>query len=254
VDLSIIIPSFNEYGNIQEIVNRIQHALKASEIHYEIWFIDDSQDETPILLETLSQQLPCVHYMHREKMRGLGTAVVEGFEHSQGDYLIVMDADLQHPPELLPAIWQELQSGTDIVIPSRFITGGSDGGLSFFRQTVSWVARKLGQIAIKQFRTISDCTSGYFGLKHSVIDKVAWQASSWKILMEILVKGNYSTVREIPYHFVARDVGQSKMNLREQWNYLRHIVTLKMYDRHTRERPFSAASLFKIMRLGKRRV
>lgn len=226
MDLSIIIPTFNEQDNIREITTRIQTALKNSQINYEIWFIDDSRDETPTLLDALSKQFPELHYFHRENARGLGTAVVEGFNRSQGNYLIVMDADLQHPPELLPSIIKKLQSGADVVIPSRFIEGGSDGGLNVFRKLVSWVARVIGQIAIKQFRNISDCTSGYFGLKRSVIENITLDPSSWKILMEILVKGNYNSITEIPYQFMARDAGTSKMSMREQWNYVCHIFKL----------------------------
>lgn len=224
--VSIILPSFNEGKNVIAITHRILAALANMSINYEIWFIDDSRDNTPQLLETLSKQFPQVHYLHRQNARGLGQAVVDGFQQAQGKYLIVMDADLQHPPELLPSIIDHLLNGCDIVIPSRFIKGGSDGGLNIFRKFVSWGARKIGQFAIKKFRHFSDCTGGYFGLKREVIDGIHLNPTSWKILIEILVKGNYTYAQEIPYHFVARDTGHSKMSLKEQWNYLKHIAEL----------------------------
>jgi len=225
VDLSIIIPSYNEGNNVFMITHRIEQALATIHLEYEIWFIDDSRDNTPQLLNQLADQNHHVHFVHRTETRGLGTAVVEGFQRSAGKNIIVMDADLQHPPELLPEIYLALQTH-DLVIPSRFIDGGSDGGLNLFRKLVSLVARKIGQFGIKKFRNISDCTSGYFGLQRKVIQNVKLNPSSWKILMEILVKGHYQSCKEIPYHFVQRDVGESKMSVKEQWNYLRHLVQL----------------------------
>ena len=166
-----------------------------------------------------------VNYIHRKNARGLGTAVVDGFRQAKGQQLIVMDADLQHPPELLPDVIEKLKTH-DLVIPSRFIKGGSDGGLSSFRKLVSWTARKIGQISIKRFRSISDCTGGFFGLNRPVISNTTLNPNSWKILMEIIVKGNYNKITEIPYHFVSRDEGNSKMTIREQLRYLFHIGKL----------------------------
>ncbi|MDF2940137.1 MAG: hypothetical protein K0R66_779 [Gammaproteobacteria bacterium] len=226
MDLSIIIPTFNERENVRFISQRIKTALGHLAISYEIWFIDDSKDDTPEVLKQLSEADPCIHYVHRDKGRGLGTAVVEGFSKANGQYLIVMDADLQHPPELLPSMIEKLKQGSEIVIPSRFVQGGSDGGLNAFRKLVSWTARMIGQIALKRLRPISDCTGGYFGIDKKVIEQAKLDPIGWKILMEVLVKGRYSKVAEIPYEFVDRNAGESKMSLKEQWNYLKHIGKL----------------------------
>ncbi|KPV44466.1 glycosyltransferase [Alicyclobacillus ferrooxydans] len=226
MQLSIIVPTFNERENVRVVVERVEDAMKQATQDYEIWFVDDSRDDTPIILEELANSHPHVHYLHREEARGLATACVEGFARASGKYLVVMDADLQHPPELLPAILERLQRGTDIVIPSRFVRGGSDGGLNGFRKLVSWTARTIGRLSISRIRKISDCTGGYFGLKRTAIEGVELDPIGWKILLEILVKGNYQSVHEIPYEFHTRDAGESKMSMREQWNYMRHIVRL----------------------------
>lgn len=226
MDVSIVIPTFNERDNVRTIVQRIEAALTHTEYQYEIWFIDDSRDDTPRVLEELAQSHSQVHYVHRENGRGLGTAVVEGFSRSQGKYFVVMDADLQHPPEVLPTMLKRLSEGIEVVIPSRFVPGGSDGGLNTFRKLVSWTARWIGRITIKRLRAVSDCTGGYFGLHRSVIQDADLDPIGWKILMEVLVKGNYRHVHEIPYEFQSRDAGESKMSMREQWNYLRHIGKL----------------------------
>lgn len=226
MELSIVIPSFNEGQNVIEITNRIQASLDPLGYQYEICFVDDSHDETTTLLEKLSQEVKQVQYVHRENGRGLATAVVEGFRRTSGKYVVVMDCDLQHPPELLPQIMKRLIEGIDVVIPSRFVQGGSDGGLNAARKFISWTARVIGQISIRRLRKISDCTGGYFGVQRNVIENVELDPVGWKILMEVLVKGKYSTVHEIPYAFVERYTGESKMSAREQWNYLRHIVRL----------------------------
>jgi dolichol-phosphate mannosyltransferase len=225
MDLSIVIPTFNERDNVTAITDRIQHAMKGN-IDYEVIFVDDSTDDTPDILENLSKINPIVKYVHRTQDKGLGTAVVKGFSLSQGKYIIVMDADLQHPPELLPVIHQRLSEGIEVVIPSRFVEGGSDGGLNLLRKFISWTARTIGRISIKRMRDISDCTGGYFGIERKVIEGVVLDPIGWKILIEVLVKGRYNSVHEIPYQFVSRNAGESKMSLKEQYNYLKHITKL----------------------------
>ena len=225
MDLSIIIPTFNEASNVKKLVKRITAILKDNSCRYEILFIDDSQDNTPLILEQLVNEFPVVRTIHRRNKTGLASAVVEGFQHCLGNKIIVMDADLQHPPELLPLMLKRL-SEADIVIPSRFVAGGSDGGLNVIRKVISWTARTIGRLAIKKLRNISDCTGGFFGLNRWVITNSPLDPIGWKILMEVLVKGKYHSIHEIPYAFHIRDNGKSKMRLKEQANYLRHIVRL----------------------------
>lgn len=230
--VSLIIPTFNESKTLPVLTGRIIRTLHQIRTDYEIWFVDDSLDETPAILAELAAQHPQIHYIHRENTRGLGSAVVEGFAQAHGQFLIVMDADLQHPPEVLPDIIKALQDGADIVIPSRFVPGGSDGGLNVFRKAISWTARTIGQCFIKRLRCISDCTSGYFGLNRTVINNTATSPGSWKILMEILVKGHWQTITEIPYPFQARRAGESKMSIKEQWRYLKHVIALAKYEKN----------------------
>jgi dolichol-phosphate mannosyltransferase len=226
VDLSVVIPSFNEGENVRTLSERIRNALNHSSYTYELIFVDDSQDDTPRVLEELAQQYREVTYIHRTSNRGLGTAVVEGIERSQGNFIIVMDADLQHPPEVIPSMCRALSESAEVVIPSRFIEGGSDGGLNTFRKVVSWTARTIGRLWIKRIRNISDCTSGYFGFRRSVLDGAQLNPIGWKILMEILVKGKYHSVHEIPYGFQERTYGVSKMNMKDQWHYIQHVFKL----------------------------
>ncbi|MCI0183420.1 Undecaprenyl-phosphate 4-deoxy-4-formamido-L-arabinose transferase [Acidibacillus sp. S0AB] len=194
---------------------------------FEIIFVDDSTDHTPAVLEDLSHQYSFVKYEHRDTEKGLATAVLRGFALAQGDVLAVMDADLQHPPEMLPAMMKGIEEGNaDLVIPSRFIPGGDDGGLRWHRKVISAVARYIGKFALKRLRKINDPTSGYFVFRREVIENVTLKPVGWKILIEILARGNYAKVIEIPYKFQMRNAGESKMSLREQWNYLKHLFLL----------------------------
>jgi dolichol-phosphate mannosyltransferase len=226
MDVSIVVPTFNESENVRELTRRINASMVGTGYSYEIWFIDDSTDSTPEVLWELSEVHPEVRYIHRTTNKGLGTAVVEGFQRAKAKYLVVMDADLQHPPELIPTIIDRLNDGIDVVIPSRFIEGGSDGGLNLFRKFVSWTARTIARVSIHKLRNISDCTGGFFGVRRNVVEGANLDPIGWKILIEVLVKGKYSRVHEIPYGFESRTAGESKMSLREQWNFLRHIVKL----------------------------
>lgn len=222
--LSIIIPTFNERENVITITERIAEVMQNRP--YEIIFVDDSRDETPEILEKLARQNDRVRYEHRVNERGLGTAVVRGFQLAKGDTITVMDADLQHPPEMLIPMINAIDSGCEIVIPSRFIPGGDDGGLNFVRKLISATARYIGKIMLKSVRSINDPTSGFFMFKSFVIEGADLKPIGWKILIEILAKGTYTNIIEIPYQFHARAAGESKMSLKEQWNYLEHLFTL----------------------------
>ncbi|MDD2511151.1 MAG: glycosyltransferase family 2 protein [Syntrophomonas sp.] len=221
--LSIIIPTYNERDNVLRIAEHIGSTLKSS---YEIVFVDDSNDDTPEILQHLSKSDPHVRFEHRHNERGLGTAVVRGFEIASGDVIAVMDADLQHPPEVLLSMLKAIESGADIVIPSRFIPGGNDGGLKLHRKIVSATARYIGKALIKKLRPISDSTSGFFMFRKDVIKEAELQPIGWKILIEVLARGKYTRVIEIPYQFQARAAGESKMSVQEQWNYIRHLMSL----------------------------
>ncbi|AEG16109.1 Dolichyl-phosphate beta-D-mannosyltransferase [Desulfofundulus kuznetsovii DSM 6115] len=222
--LTVIIPTYNEEQNIVPLTKRICRSLKGKT--FEILFVDDSNDGTTKVLEELSRENPQVRFIHRQNQRGLATAVVEGFRAARGDVLAVMDADLQHPPEVLPRLLESIEKGNDLVIASRFVPGGEDGGLTPFRRMISLTARVIGRLALKKVRPVNDPLSGFFMLKKEVIEDVPLSPLGWKILMEVLVRGRYHRPAEVPYVFERRRSNHSKMNLTEQVNYLRHLVRL----------------------------
>ncbi|KHD37952.1 glycosyl transferase [Clostridium acetobutylicum] len=222
--LSIIIPVYNEKGNILELTSRIKSALKNNE--YEIIFVDDSTDETPKIIESLALKYNNIRLKHRKGKKGLSSAVIDGFKFARGDVLSVMDGDLQHPPEMLKSMLFEMKKDTDIVICSRFVLGGKEEGLNIFRKVASFIARLIGKIFLKPLRKISDPTAGFFMLKRKVIKNRDLRAIGWKILIEILVMGDYKRVVELPYSFKRRKHEKSKFTISVQGQYLKQIVSL----------------------------
>ena len=233
--LSIVVPTFNEKNNVEQLIQQIVKALKNVTL-YEIIFIDDSLDETPEVLERLCGIYEHVHYLHRTGEKGLASAVVKGFLLAQGNVLAVMDADLQHPPQLLADMYLTIIDGADIVLPSRYTLGGKDEGLNWFRKLASTAAKLAGKVMLPSLRKISDPTSGYFILKRDVIVDAKLQPLGWKILMEVLVMGNYTKVVELPYAFQKRLADESKINFKVTLQYFAHICSLLL--RSEREHRF----------------
>ncbi len=222
--ISIVVPTYNEEENVGNLVNQIDYSLRG--IDYEVIFVDDSTDDTPKRIQTVMEENPHVRMKHRETEKGLATAVLAGFALAKGDYLAVMDADLQHPPAILRSMYAVMETGADFCIPSRFIPGGSDGGLGPYRKLVSAVARYIGKIALPSLRKITDPTSGLFMFRRSVIEGADLRPIGWKIMVEVLAMGSYNTVVEIPYRFQARPAGESKLSSKVTAEYLKQVADL----------------------------
>ena len=222
--VSIVVPTFNEADNVGNLVNQIDYALRG--IDYEVIFVDDSTDNTPDAIREVMEENPRVRMEHRDTEKGLATAVLLGFTLAQGDYIAVMDADLQHPPAILRSMYAVLETGVDFCVPSRFIPGGNDGGLGPYRKLVSGVARYIGKIMLPSLRHITDPTSGLFMFRREVIDGADLRPIGWKIMVEVLAMGTYTTVVEIPYKFQARPAGESKLSSRVTFEYLKQVAEL----------------------------
>lgn len=222
--LSVVIPTFNEAENIDRLLTEIGGALQ--NVPYEIIFVDDSTDSTAELLAEAARRDSRVKLEHRENQSGLATAVLRGFELASGDYIAVMDADLQHPPIALRAMYCAMRRGADLCVPSRFLPGGSDGGLNFYRKFVSAAARYIGKILLRCLRRISDPTSGLFMFRRSILEGADLRPIGWKIMIEVLAMCSYSKVTEVPYTFRERSAGESKLSKKVTFEYLRQVVRL----------------------------
>ena len=222
--ISIIIPTYNERENVTPLMERIDRALSSRD--YEVVFVDDnSKDGTAELINSLSGKYP-VRVMVRKDERGLATAVVHGIDHSDGSTIVVMDADLQHPPEVIPDLLNKAGNGADIVIASRYVEGGGMKGWGLTRKIISAGAIILAHLLLPATRLVKDPMSGFFSFKRQVIGKAKLKPSGYKILLEILMEGEFENVAEVPYTFCNRSGGESKLNARQQIEYLKHLYSL----------------------------
>jgi dolichol-phosphate mannosyltransferase len=224
--LSIIIPTYNEKEVISDLITTLFGILDKAQIPGEIVIVDDnSPDGTGEIAETLGRTYR-VKVVHRAGKLGLSTAVIEGFAAASGEFLMVMDADFSHDPEIIPAMYKALtQEDMELVIGSRYVPGGGVKDWPLIRQIISRGASFLGIVVTK----VKDVTSGYFAFRREVIEGVELNPIGFKIGLEIFVKGKHKTWKEIPYIFTDRRAGKSKLSQKEMLNYLLHLRKLIQY-------------------------
>ena len=227
--ISVVFPTYNEARNIEQVLRRASNALLNTGQEYELIVVDDSSpDGTADIAEALSSEIP-VRVMRRAGRQGLATAVVDGWSVARGDILGVMDADLQHPPEVLPRLAQGLNNcDVGVAIATRSGPGGGTASnWGWTRQLTSWVARHLAACVLpRTLADVSDPMSGMFLVRAEVIRGIILEPTGYKILLEVLGKGEYQQLTEVPFLFQARSLGTSKLGKRELLQYLAHLVRL----------------------------
>ncbi|MFO8102334.1 MAG: glycosyltransferase family 2 protein [Dehalococcoidia bacterium] len=229
-DLSIIVPTYNEAESLPVLAERIHGCLAGFD--YELVVVDDnSPDGTGDLAEELARAGP-VKVIHREGKLGLASAVIEGFRQASGDVIGVIDADLQHPPEHIPEMLKAMGEA-DIAIASRYVKGGGTEGWTLVREVISQGARLMPHFLFAKIRSVKDPLSGFFLFRKEVIEGVTLNPIGYKILLEILVRGNHNHVVEVPYVFRGRELGTSNFNTTEQINYLKHLWRLTRAEKET---------------------
>ncbi len=227
--LSVVVPTRNEAGNVAPLVERLLRALEG--VDAEICFVDDSDDDTPVLLERLEREHPgqvrCLFRHGDERAGGLSTAVVTGLRMAAGRYVCVMDADLQHPPETIPPMLAQAEAGADLVVASRYVAGGSHGGLDgAARRLVSRGATRVARLLFSEARQTADPLSGFFLCRRALLDGIEFRPVGFKILLELLVCVPGITVRDVPLRFQRREAGSSKASMRQGLLYLKHVRSL----------------------------
>lgn len=241
--LSVVVPTRNEALNVVVLAGRVTTALEPLPGGWELLFVDDSDDNTPEVVRALvSSGRANVRLLHRDRGArpgGLGGAVQEGFAQARGSVIAVMDADLQHPPEVLPALIEPVLSGNaELVAGSRYGQDGETAGLDGpWRRFVSWSCRWLARRFVPESRVLEDPLSGLFAFDRSVIEGVELRPDGYKILLEVAARGNWQTADNIPYTFAERNAGNSKAGLREGLIFLRHLAGLSLAGRRRRAAP-----------------
>jgi dolichol-phosphate mannosyltransferase len=222
--ISIVIPTYNERDNIQPLVERLSRTF--GDHKYEILLVDDnSKDGTVDVAAGLAEKYP-VKVMVRTKERGLATAVLHGFKYAQGNIVGVMDADLQHPPEINSKLLTALENGADLAIASRYVPGGGVPNWGLLRRIISKGAGSIAHVFLPSIRKVKDPMSGFFMFKRDGMQEIEFKPIGYKILLEMLVMGKFQNVVEVPFIFEDRESGRSKMKAKQQIDYLKHIFRL----------------------------
>jgi dolichol-phosphate mannosyltransferase len=239
---TVVIPTFNERDNIAALLERLEAALPAGDT--EIVFVDDSTDDTPDVIRAAAATYPIpVTVHHRENgAGGLGGAVVEGMRLARGAWIVVMDADLQHPPEVLPELIDAgLRDGADLVIGTRYRGGGNSDGLEDgYRRLISGgstvVTKTIFRTSLLQ---VSDPMSGLFAVRASSLEVGELQPLGYKILLELVVRNRPGRIVEVPYSFQPRHAGESKSSMAEGVRFLRHLAILRFGAKRVRMLAFA---------------
>lgn len=257
-DLSVIIPTYNEYGTILHLVEVIKDKLPESLLTEIIIVDDNSPDGTGRLIANyIEDMIPgvragiqqmqensnnmrinptgaVVKLVYRENKHGLISAILQGIRSSTGRHILVMDGDFSHPPETIPVLINELLSDPNcIVVASRYTRGGSIRGWPYRRLLLSRLATKIAIHGLK-LCNVKDPISGFFAFPRQIMENIRIDTYGYKLLLEILVKARGVKVKEIPYTFVGRKSGKSKLDTRVMLDYLSAVWYLYRYGRKSK--------------------
>jgi dolichol-phosphate mannosyltransferase len=267
--LSIVIPTYNEAENILNLIYEITQTFPRTFAGEIIIVDDDSPDDTGEIVEkyitsnrlsnkafeTSPRDNVSVKVIHQENKKGLIAAILRGVESSVGDMILVMDGDFSHPPEAIPRIIDELTEEPNcIVVASRYVDGGSILGWPYKRRIISNAATQIARYGLN-VRNVKDPLSGYFAFPKHIVKDIRFDTKGYKILLELLVKLSETVrIKEIPYTFSERKVGESKLDhnviidyVKAVWHLYRYGIKTKS-TMQTRERRESVLFLSKAAR------
>lgn len=223
--LSVIVPTFNEADNIEDVLDRIENTIKMIKKR-EIIIVDDSSpDNTGEIAENIRKKYGNMRIINRTGERGLASSIIDGMKNSNYDIICVMDADLQHPPEIILEMIEKIQEGNELVIASRYIKNGEIRGWSITRKIISKGAVLLTRFLISSARGVKDPMSGYFMLRKGNICYDKLNPIGFKILLEIIHNIKCKKI-EVPYIFMNRKKGKSKLSSKHYIEFLRQIVNI----------------------------
>jgi dolichol-phosphate mannosyltransferase len=229
--LSLVLPTYNEAGNIQAIIGTIGRLLDGEiASNYELIVVDDdSPDRTWEIASALCANYPQLKVMRRTTERGLSTAVIRGWQVARGEILGVIDADLQHPTEILLQLLQEIDRGADLAVASRHVEGGGVSQWSWMRRVLSRGAQILGLTILPEvIGRLSDPMSGYFMVRRRCLMGKTLSPIGYKILIEVVGRCNIAWIAEVGYVFRERQTGESKVTWKQYVEYLQHLIRLRL--------------------------
>jgi dolichol-phosphate mannosyltransferase len=226
--LSLVVPTFEERANISELLDGVRAAMTGRPL--EVWVVDDdSPDRTWQVADDYGRRHPeaGIHVVRRQQDRGLSSAVIEGFSRAGGEILAVMDADLSHPPTVIPRLADAVAAGADLAVGSRRVPGGGADRWPWYRRRTSDLATALARRWLDV--PINDPMSGCFALRRSLFHEVRdrLQPRGYKILLEIACRARPASIVEVPYIFRDRRQGVSKLSVTVALEYLASLRQLR---------------------------
>jgi dolichol-phosphate mannosyltransferase len=227
--LTLVLPTLQEAATIEKIIRRIVPVLDTLCVDYEIVVVDDaSQDGTPAIVKRLAAEFSQLRLVERRGERGLSGAILDGWAGASASIVGVIDADFQHPPELLPALWAAMENGADVAVASRYAYGATIGRWRWLRRVTSSVAVLLCRPLQARNCLVEDPMSGFFMIRRGIVlDLPKLQRSGFKLLLEILVRARLRSVREVPFCFGLRQGGESKANVAVLRDYV--VLLARLY-------------------------
>jgi dolichol-phosphate mannosyltransferase len=224
--VTIVVPTYKEAENLPLLIQRVAGVRAESALDIDLLIMDDdSRDGSAELVASRAE--PWVRLVVRTTNRGLSPAVLEGLERAEGDFLVCMDADLSHPPEVIPAMLRKLGEGADFVVGSRYVSGGTtadDWGV------LRWLNSRIATLLARPLTSIRDPMSGFFALARTTFESGRdFNPIGYKIGLELIVKCHCERVVEVPIHFENRQFGESKLTLKQQLLYLQHLRRLYIF-------------------------
>jgi dolichol-phosphate mannosyltransferase len=232
-ELTVIIPTLNEAENIRTTVNKVMKVLEENQLFGQVLVVDDnSTDETfPILLD-LQAIYPNLTWLIRYENHGLSQSLYDGFWRADSDVFIVMDADGQHPIEKISELYRGICEDNDVVIGSRYMEGGGIKKWGLTRRIISIGATTIARLF---FPELTDPGSGFFAVKKKVVEGSMLEPRGYKFLIEILGKGQWESVKEIPIQFAERKVGKSKLKGFTMMEYVKQLWSLFRFSIHHKD-------------------
>jgi dolichol-phosphate mannosyltransferase len=224
--VTVVVPTWREAESLPHLLDELAAVREAHGLDLDVLIVDDdSRDGSVELVESRAE--PWVRMLVRTGAGGLSQAVLEGLRRARGEVLVCMDADLSHPPAALPEMLAKLEQGADFVVGSRYVEGGSTSdNWGFLR----WLNSRIATLLARPLTAVRDPMAGFFALRRSTLEAGGgFNPVGYKIGLELMVRCRCERVVEIPIHFENRRFGESKLTLKQQLLYLRHLRRLYIF-------------------------
>jgi len=236
IEVSLVVPTYDEADNIGDLLRGLHAALTATGVGFELIVVDDdSPDETWRVAAVLTTEIPELTVIRRQEATGLATAVIGGWSYAHGRLLGAIDGDGQHPPNVVVDLLASMGEGADVAVASRHLPEGGMVGWSVARRLLSRGAQTLGQLLLPgTVGRVTDPMSGYFLLRRDIVAGTEMDPVGYKILLEVLARCDVRRLVESPYVFLQRTAGRSKVAVSHYVGYLRHLLRLRVYPLRSR--------------------